>query len=120
VQRICDGVALANEVRIDLSWKGGYYPATINTPDEAASCRFAAECVVGNTGVEWAPPPSMGSEDFSFYLAHKPGCYVWLGNGPTQGGCVLHNPAYDFNDELLVIGASYWVRLAESMLRKAV
>lgn len=119
VQRICDGIALAHEVRINLSWKGGYYPATINTPNEAESCRLAAESIVGTAGVEWAPPPSMGSEDFSFYLAHKPGCYVWLGNGPTQGGCVLHNPTYDFNDELLVTGASYWVRLAESVLRKA-
>ncbi|MEN9490003.1 MAG: hypothetical protein RJA63_452 [Pseudomonadota bacterium] len=118
VHKICDGIAHANDVQIDLSWRGGYYPATVNTFREAEICRRAAESVVGAPGVEWAPPPSMGSEDFSFFLAHKPGCYVWLGNGPTQGGCVLHNPAYDFNDELLTIGASYWVRLAESLLNK--
>lgn len=118
VQRVCDGVAAAHGVQIDLSWKGGYYPATVNTPAEAAICRTAAESVVGAGAVQWAPPPSMGAEDFSFFLQHRPGCYVWLGNGSTEGGCLLHNPAYDFNDDVLVVGATYWVRLAETLLKK--
>jgi hippurate hydrolase len=58
----------------------------------------------------------MGAEDFSFMLLEKPGCYVWLGNGLGEGGCMLHNPHYDFNDEVLVLGASYWARLAEHLL----
>ena len=58
----------------------------------------------------------MGSEDFSFMLAVKPGCYIWLGNGDGEGGSVLHNPGYDFNDEILPIGASYWARLVETQL----
>jgi hippurate hydrolase len=58
----------------------------------------------------------MGAEDFAYMLGERPGCYVWLGNGPGTGGCTLHNPHYDFNDELLPLGVSYWVRLVESML----
>ena len=49
-------------------------------------------------------------------LEEKPGCYIWLGNGPTDGGCLLHNPQYDFNDDILPIGASYWVKLVETIL----
>jgi hippurate hydrolase len=60
----------------------------------------------------------MGAEDFAFMLQKKPGAYVWLGNGDEPGGCMLHNPRYDFNDAILPIGASYWVRLAETELAK--
>jgi metal-dependent amidase/aminoacylase/carboxypeptidase family protein len=60
--------------------------------------------------------PSMGAEDFSYMLREKPGCYVWLGNGPGTGGCTLHNPHYDFNDELLTLGVSYWVNLVHRAL----
>jgi hippurate hydrolase len=49
-------------------------------------------------------------------LQARPGCYVWIGNGPGEGGCMLHNPQYDFNDEILPIGSSYWVQLTEHML----
>jgi hippurate hydrolase len=58
----------------------------------------------------------MGAEDFAFMLREKPGCYAWIGNGSSENGRVLHNPRYDFNDEILPIGASYWVRLAETKL----
>jgi hippurate hydrolase len=58
----------------------------------------------------------MGAEDFAFMLREKPGCYAWIGNGPTDGGRQLHNPHYDFNDDILAIGASYWARLAETRL----
>jgi metal-dependent amidase/aminoacylase/carboxypeptidase family protein len=61
--------------------------------------------------------PSMGAEDFAYMLREKPGCYVWLGNGPGTGGCTLHNPHYDFNDEILPLGVSYWVRLVRPTLR---
>jgi hippurate hydrolase len=80
--------------------------------------------VVGETGVLTDVEPTMGSEDFAFMLLEKPGCYVFIGNGDGThrelghglGPCNLHNPSYDFNDELLPIGASYWVRLAERFL----
>jgi hypothetical protein len=58
----------------------------------------------------------MGAEDFAYMLREKPGCYVWLGNGPGTGGCTLHNPHYDFNDDILPLGVSYWVRLVEAVL----
>jgi hippurate hydrolase len=61
----------------------------------------------------------MGAEDFAFMLQAKPGAYVWIGNGPGEGGCMLHNPGYDFNDAILPLGATYWVRLAETFLRRA-
>ena len=60
----------------------------------------------------------MGSEDFAYMLQEKPGCYVWLGNGMEggPGGCSVHNPHYDFNDEIAVVGASYWATLVEQTL----
>jgi metal-dependent amidase/aminoacylase/carboxypeptidase family protein len=58
----------------------------------------------------------MGAEDFAYMLEEKPGCYVWIGNGLGEGGCTLHSPHYDFNDDILTLGASYWVRLAEHLL----
>jgi hippurate hydrolase len=58
----------------------------------------------------------MGAEDFSYMLREKPGCYVWIGNGLAEGGCMLHNPHYDFNDNVLTLGATYWVKLAEKLL----
>jgi len=58
----------------------------------------------------------MGAEDFAFMLQQKPGCYIWIGNGSSEGSCLLHNPNYDFNDEILPLGAAYWVKLAENEL----
>jgi len=75
--------------------------------------------VVGADNVERDPTPSMGAEDFAFMLEARPGAYVWVGNGPTEGGCLLHNAAYDFNDDVLPIGASYWARLVERALPRA-
>ena len=74
------------------------------------------EGIVGKENVLRDLMPTMGAEDFAFMLEKKPGCYVWVGNGPGDGGCMLHNPNYDFNDAVLPIGASYWVRLAEHWL----
>ena len=64
--------------------------------------------------------PITASEDFSFFLEKVPGCYVFIGNGGgTEGGCMVHNPGYDFNDACLSTGASYWVKLAEVYLKAA-
>ena len=68
------------------------------------------------SNVETDPTPEMGSEDFAFMLQAKPGCYVWLGAGTGPDTPNIHNPHYDFNDEALAIGASYWVKLAEQQL----
>ena len=94
------------------------YPATVNSEEETMRARDAAASVVGPANVETDPTPEMGSEDFAFMLQRRPGCYVWLGarSGPATPN--IHNPHYDFNDAVLPIGASYWVRLAEQELPK--
>jgi amidohydrolase len=79
---------------------------------ESEVCRqVATRALLGPDKVRTNELPSMGAEDFAYMLREKPGCYVWLGNGPGTGGCTLHNPHYDFNDEILPLGVSYWVRL---------
>ncbi|MBV6446462.1 M20 aminoacylase family protein [Nitrosomonas sp.] len=92
------------------------YPVTDNSPEETASAIRAATAVAGEQCVNTAPIPSMGAEDFAFMLQQKPGCYIWIGNGNTQGNCLLHNPNYDFNDDILPLGAAYWVKLVENEL----
>ena len=98
------------------------YPATVNTPKHAQLCAQAAEKVVGNENVLRNEKPSMGSEDFSFLLNASEGAYIWIGNGlvpedSPEGGCMLHNTQYDFNDEILPTGSSYWVELVRSLLK---
>ena len=92
------------------------YPATVNSEAETETAATVASQVVGPDNLDRDPSPAMGSEDFAYMLQEKPGCYILLGNGPSEGGCTLHNPHYDFNDDALAIGASYWARLAEHCL----
>lgn len=115
LRQMCEGVAAAFGVRIEFEYRRGY-PPTVNTAVEAARCAAVARAVVGEDRVLTTLPPSMGAEDFAFYLQHKPGAYVWIGNGPGEGGCMLHNPGYDFNDELIPVGAGYWVELVRQWL----
>ena len=98
------------------------YPATVNTPKHAQLCAQAAETVVGKKNVLRNEKPSMGSEDFSFLLNASEGAYIWIGNGlvpedSPEGGCMLHNTQYDFNDEILPVGSSYWVELVRYLLK---
>ncbi len=92
------------------------FAVTVNTTAEAAFVADVAEDVVGPAGVDRAPVPEMGSEDFSFMLAERPGCYFLLGQADDAHTAAAHDPHYDFNDALLPIGASLWVRLAERRL----
>ena len=94
------------------------YPVTSNSERETQIAIAVAQAVVGDAAVNLKPVPSMGSEDFAFMLQQKPGCYVWLGNGNEPGCGQLHNPHYDFNDEILPIGAAYWGKLVETVLMK--
>ncbi len=64
--------------------------------------------------------PVLGSEDFSYMLEKRPGCYLLIGNGAGSGSCMIHNPGYDFNDDALALGATFWTRLAEAYLRGGV
>ncbi len=99
------------------------YPPTVN---HAAETEFVRKTLAGVVGEANVVPfePTMGAEDFSFFLQARPGCYFMLGNGDGthrlgghgMGPCMLHNPSYDFNDELIPLGASCWVRIAEAWL----
>jgi hippurate hydrolase len=73
-----------------------------------------ASQVVGSNRVDTAVPPVMGAEDFSFMLEARPGAFIFIGNGDSAG---LHHPAYNFNDEVIPVGTSYWVKLVETALR---
>jgi len=101
------------------------YPPTINHPAETEFARGVMADVVGAENVQEFEP-TMGAEDFSYFLLEKPGCYFLIGNGDGShrigghgmGPCMLHNPSYDFNDDLIPLGATLWVRLAEQWLAK--
>ena len=115
---ICDGIATTYDCTIK-HWYERRYPPTINSDAEAEIARQVLVNMVGADNVKTKELPTMGSEDFAAMLQVKPGCYIWIGNGAGELGCLLHNPGYDFNDEILSLGASYWVTLAERMLAKA-
>ena len=99
------------------------YPPTINSPAEAEFARKVMQGIVGETNVR-DQEPTMGAEDFSFMLMEKPGAYCFIANGDGthramghgEGPCTLHNPSYDFNDDLIPLGATYWVELAQQWL----
>jgi amidohydrolase len=118
IERLCSGIASANGAQISVRFERRY-PPTVNSPAEARFCQQVATEVFGEEKVLRDILPSMGAEDFAYMLKEKPGCYVWLGNGPGTGGCTLHNPHYDFNDELLRLGVGYWAHLVRCALPKA-
>ena len=100
------------------------YPATVNHPVQAEFAASVADGIVGAGNVVRNAQPTMGAEDFAFMLRARPGAYLFIGNGdglhrdPGHGAgpCVLHNSSYDFNDELIPIGGTFWVKLAEQFL----
>ncbi len=115
IERLCSGIGAANGAQIGVHFDHRY-PPTVNSQAETDFCRRVAGEVLGAEQVITDALPSMGAEDFAYMLREKPGCYVWLGNGPGTGGCTLHNPHYDFNDDILALGVSYWVRLVQQAL----
>ena len=115
IERLCSGVAAANGAQIGVDFRHRC-PPTVNSAAEAEFCRSVASEVFGNEYVFTNVLPSMGAEDFAYMLSEKPGCYVWLGNGPGTAGCTLHNPHYDFNDEILGPGIAYWAKLVRRAL----
>ncbi|MBC3933840.1 amidohydrolase [Undibacterium sp. CY7W] len=126
MQTIAQHTAAAFDAEVEFSFKRNY-PPLINHAAETAFATEVMRAVVGADKVDAHTEPTMGAEDFAFMLQAKPGCYVFLGNGEGShrdaghglGPCNLHNPSYDFNDALLPVGATYWVRLAESYLKKS-
>ncbi len=125
MKTIAEATCAAFETGCEFEFKRNY-PSTINHPAETEFARQLLGEVVGPENVlEFEP--TMGSEDFSYFLQAKPGCYFLIGNGDgthREGGhgmgpCMLHNPSYDFNDELIPLGATAWVRMAEKWLASA-
>ena len=95
------------------------YPVLHNDPAQTEFCKQVVRDWLGPDGLIDNAEPVTGSEDFAFFLEKVPGCYVFIGNGVgDEGGCMVHNPGYDFNDRVLPTGASYWVRVAEAYLRQ--
>ncbi len=92
------------------------YPVLVNDAEMTAFARNVAREWVGDANLIDGMVPLTGSEDFAFLLEKRPGCYLIIGNGDGEGGCMVHNPGYDFNDAALPTGASYWVKLAEAFL----
>lgn len=120
MQQITEATAQAFEMEVDFGFHRNY-PPTINHPAETEFVRGVLTELVGAPQVQEFEP-TMGAEDFSYYLQQVPGCYFLIGNGDgahREGGhglgpCMLHNPSYDFNDDLIPLGGSMWVRLVQA------
>ena len=116
MRQVIEGIASAHGLTTEIIYDRRY-PVLVNTPEETAKAAAAAAIVVGAENVNTDHPPTMGSEDFAWMLQERPGCYIRVGNGEGEdGGCVVHNPNYDFNDEAALYGASYWAALVEQEL----
>ena len=124
MRQVAEHTCAAHEATCTFEFERNY-PPTINTPAEAAFARQVMVDIVGEAQV-LAQEPTMGAEDFAFMLQAKPGAYCFIANGDGDhralghggGPCTLHNPSYDFNDELIPLGATYWVRLAQAWLAR--
>jgi len=112
LHEVVEGTARLYGARAKLTYKRDY-PVTRNHDRETAFASEIASEVVGRTHVETNVAPVMGAEDFSFMLEARPGAFIFVGNGDSAG---LHHPAYDFNDDVIPIGTSYWVKLVETAL----
>jgi hippurate hydrolase len=117
IRRVAEGVCAALGAGVAVRYERRY-PPTVNSPAETELAAGIAASLVGGDNVRRDLVPSMGAEDFAFFLEQKPGAYIWIGNGAAANQAMLHNPHYDFNDEILALGASYWARLAETVLAK--
>ena len=116
LERIVAGICAARGITADAVYEKNY-PPLVNSEEETGIAARAAAKVVGAENVNAQAGRVMGSEDFAFMLLKRPGNYIMIGNGEGElGGCMVHNPHYDFNDEILPIGATYWVELARELL----
>jgi len=112
LHEVVEGTARLYGARAKLNYKRDY-PVTRNHDRETAFAASIASDVVGRSHVETNVAPVMGAEDFSFMLEARPGAFIFVGNGDSAG---LHHPAYDFNDDVIPLGTSYWVKLVEAAL----
>jgi amidohydrolase len=115
MREVAEGAAALNGATAELSYRRGY-PPTINHAKEAEFAAEVAAEICGEENVNRNVSPSLGGEDFSYMLQAVPGAMLWVGNGPGEGGCLLHNARYDFNDTAIPYGVSFLARLAERFL----
>ena len=115
MQQLAAGLCAAHGCRLDW-WYDHRFPPTVNAAAETVIAATAATTILGAAQVNTNAEPVTGSEDFGYMLEEKPGCYAFIGNGPGAGGCQLHSPHFDFNDDIIPIGASYWVTLVAQVL----
>jgi amidohydrolase len=111
VREVVAGVAQITGAKIDLAYQRGY-PVTVNHAAQTDLATQIAREVAGEANVH-ETPPLMGAEDFSYMLEARPGAFIFCGNGDSAG---LHHPAYNFNDEAILYGTSYWIKLVENTL----
>jgi len=115
VRKIAASVSQALGAEAEIVYRRGY-PATVNTAQEAEFAARVGERIFGSDNVIRDAEPTMGGEDFSYMLLARPGAYVWLGQGGGPAGCFLHNASYDFNDDVIPLGAGYLAALVEESL----
>ena len=115
IKRITEGEATLYGASAEVAYQT-LFAVTVNDAEQARRLGNAAAEVVGADRIVWNPAPELGSEDFSFMLQRRPGCYFLIGQGDSEHGAVCHDTQYDFNDRILAIGASIWVRLVEREL----
>jgi len=126
MREIVAATASAYRCKAEVSFVRNY-PPTVNTEAETQFALGVMQKVVGEEKVNTNIDPTMGAEDFSYMLLERPGCYAYIGNGLGAhrdhghgiGPCMLHNSSYDFNDDVLTLGSTYWVRLVEAFLSRA-
>ena len=118
VQEIVAGAQTMYGCGVALDYRRGY-PSLFNPEAEAKTAVAIARDVVGEGNVNTNPAPAMGAEDFSYMLNERPGSFVWLGGGVPGKDFGLHHPKYDFNDDMLPVGASYWSKLVETLMPRA-
>ena len=112
VKEVVDGVAALTGAKITLDYRTGY-PVLVNHAAQTEVAAQVAADVAGESNVNADAPPMLGAEDFAFMLEEKPGAFIFIGNGDSAG---LHHPAYNFNDDAIPYGTSFWIRLVETQL----
>jgi hippurate hydrolase len=112
VREVVGGVAQLSGTKITLDYERGY-PVLVNHAEQVDTAVQVAAEVAGAANVSTEIPPMMGAEDFAYMLEQRPGAFVFVGNGDSAG---LHHPSYNFNDDAIVYGSSYWIRLVETQL----
>ncbi|MEO1173679.1 MAG: M20 aminoacylase family protein [Myxococcota bacterium] len=116
VKHVASDVARALGAKAEVTLTQGYPPTVNSTAEAQLAAGVLGDLLGGEARVHRNLPPCMGGEDFAYMLNERPGAYIWMGQAGGPSGCMVHNPRYDFNDQILATGASYWAKLVERVL----